>query len=229
LLPHVSEISFPIQQRDELRRLRELDLIDPASALGVFIDKFGLAGQRLVHTKHFAAYRRIEVARGLDRLDNADCAVLLHLRADVRELDSGHVAEFFLSLVCYPNSSDAVLDDDVLVILGVSNLHGLSPTISAGKFGPEHRQTALRLGLGCFVLQNVPMFGEQAVGHSDDIGGDPILRPSSVREPAVNDHVIAFGNDGARLISQRRWRAADQVEQAVASGLDVRTVLDVVR
>jgi hypothetical protein len=71
-------------------------------------------------------------------------------------------------VVCYSNGSDAVLDDDVLVVLGVSNLHGTgspycqsrsvgafsgsSLTISAGKFAPEHRQTTLRLGLGRFVL-----------------------------------------------------------------------------
>jgi len=77
LLTHVSEISFPIQQRVELGRLGELDLADPAGALGDFIGKFGLAGQRLVYTKDFAAYRRIEVACGLDRLDNAGCAALL--------------------------------------------------------------------------------------------------------------------------------------------------------
>jgi len=123
LLTHVSEISFPIQQRVELGRLGELDLADPAGALGDFIGKFGLAGQRLVYTKDFAAYRRIEVACGLDRLDNAGCAALLHLRADVRELNSSHVAELFLSVVCYSNGSDAVLDDDVLMILAVSNLH----------------------------------------------------------------------------------------------------------
>jgi hypothetical protein len=98
-----------------------------------------------------------------------------------------------------------------------------------GKFGPEHRQTTLRLGLGRFVLQNVPVFSEQSVGHAHDIGCDPILRPSSVREPAVDDHVIAFGNDRARLISQGRWRTPDQIEQAIASGFDVRAVLDVVR
>jgi hypothetical protein len=56
----------------------------------------------------------------------------------------------------------------------------------------EHRQTALRLRLGCFVLQNVPVFGQQTVGHADDIGGDPILRSSSVRERVMDDHVIAF-------------------------------------
>ena len=46
LLPHVSEISFPIQKRIEFGRLGELDLVDPAGALGVFIDELGLADQR---------------------------------------------------------------------------------------------------------------------------------------------------------------------------------------
>jgi hypothetical protein len=74
LLPYESEISFPIQERVEFGRLGELDLVDPAGTLGVFIDKFGLAGQCFVYTKNFAAYGRIEVACGLNGLDNADCA-----------------------------------------------------------------------------------------------------------------------------------------------------------
>ena len=89
MLSHVSEISFPIQKRIEFGRLGELDLVDPAGALGVFIDELGLADPRLVYTKDFAAYGRIEVACGLDRLDNADRAALLHLLADVRELNKG--------------------------------------------------------------------------------------------------------------------------------------------
>jgi hypothetical protein len=52
----LSEISFPIQKRVEFGRLGELDLVDPASALGVFINEFRLADQRLVYTKDFAAY-----------------------------------------------------------------------------------------------------------------------------------------------------------------------------
>ena len=60
---------------------------------------------------HYASRRRSGV-------DNADCAALLHL-----ELSSDHVAELFLSVVCYSNGSDTVLDDDILVILAVSNLH----------------------------------------------------------------------------------------------------------
>jgi hypothetical protein len=97
----------------------------------------------------------------------------------------------------------------------------------AGKFAPEHRQTAPRLGLCCFVLQNVPVFSEQIIGHTDDIGGDPIPGPASPGKPAVDDHVIAFGNDRARLVSQRRRRAPDQIEQAVAAGFDMRAVLDI--
>jgi len=123
LLPYVSEITFPIQQRVEFGRLGELDLVDPAGALGVFVDKFGLADQRFVYTKDFAAYGGLEVLGGLDGLADANRAALLHLRADVRELNSGHIAELFLSVVRYSNGSDTVLDDDVLVILAVANLH----------------------------------------------------------------------------------------------------------
>jgi hypothetical protein len=79
LLPHISEVTFLIQQRVEFGRLGELDLVDPAGALGVFVDNSGLAGQRFIYIKDFAAYRRIEVACDLDRLDNADCAALRRL------------------------------------------------------------------------------------------------------------------------------------------------------
>ena len=45
----------------------------------------------------------------------------------------------------------------------------------------------------------------------------------------MDNHVIAFGNDRARLVLQRCWQVPDQIEQAVASGWDVRAVLNVVR
>src|SRR6185312_2738384 len=65
----------------------------------------------------------MEVACRLERLDHADRVALLHLRAEARELNKGHLAEPFLSIVRYANGSDTVLDDDVFVILAVSNLH----------------------------------------------------------------------------------------------------------
>jgi hypothetical protein len=66
------------------------------------------------------------------------------------------------------------------------------------------------------VLQNIPVFREHAVGHSDDIGGDPTSGPSSSRKPAMDNQVIVFSNDQARLVLQRRWRTPNQIEQAVA-------------
>src|SRR5690349_7329256 len=77
--------------------------------------------------------------------------------------------------------------------------------LSLGKRGPKHRQTASRLRFGRFILQNIPVFREHAVGHSDDIGGDPIPGPSGSRKPAMDDHVIVFSHDQARLVLQRRW------------------------
>jgi hypothetical protein len=87
----------------------------------------------------------------------------------------------------------------------------------------------LRLGFGRFVLQNIPVFRKHAVGHSDNIGGDPISRPSSSRKSAMDDHQIVFANDYARLVLQRRRYAPYQIEQAVAPGRDVRAVLNVDR
>jgi len=91
-------------------------------------------------------------------------------------------------------------------------------TPSTGKLGPEHRETALRLGFGRFVLQDIPVFGEHAVGHSDNIGGDPIPGPSSSRKPAMDDHVIVFSNDQARLVFQCRWRAPPVVSFRLPNG-----------
>ncbi len=73
------------------------------------------------------------------------------------------------------------------------------------------------------------MLDEHTVGDAKDIGGDPVPRPSVSREPAVDDYVISFGNDHARLVFQPRRCAPDQIEQAVASGSDMRAVLNVVR
>jgi hypothetical protein len=66
--------------------------------------------------------------------------------------------------------------------------HAHAILLSLRKCGPEHRQTASRLGFGRFILQNIPVFREHAVGHSDEIGGDPISGPSSSRKPAMDDH-----------------------------------------
>jgi hypothetical protein len=96
--------------------------------------------------------------------------------------------------------------------------------LSLGKRGPEHRQTASRFGFGRFILRNIPVFREHTVVRADDIGGDPISGPSGSQKPAMDDHVIVFRNDQAL-----RWRAPNQIEQAVAPRPDMRAALNVVR
>jgi hypothetical protein len=44
----------------------------------------------------------------------------------------------------------------------------------------------------------------------------------------MDDHVIVFSNDQARLVLQRRWRAPIQIEQAVSPRRNGRAVLNVV-
>jgi len=69
------------------------------------------------------------------------------------------------------------------------------------------------------------MLREHAVDDATDVGHDPALWPAESREPAVDDNEIPVGEDDA---VQRRRRALDEVEQAVAARRDVRAVLDVV-
>ena len=74
--------------------------------------------------------------------------------------------------------------------------------------------------------QSLSSWFRHAVGHPDDIGGDPISGPSGSRKPAMDDHVIVFSNDQARFVLQRRRRTPNQIEQAVAPRRDVRAVLN---
>jgi hypothetical protein len=190
LLPYEREISFPIQGRVEFGRLGEPDPVDPAGTLGVFIDKFGLAGQCFVYTKNFAAYGRIEVACSFDGRDNPDRAAFLHLRANVREFNSGHVAELFLSVVCYPNGADAVLDNDVLVILAVSNLRDRCWTF-APKVGPipyRSRKDTLsnQLELGLSTIREAAVVSRCAtkeVGTGDHYAKDCQRRELDPQQP----------------------------------------------
>src|SRR5476649_2168612 len=54
----------------------------------------------------------------------------------------------------------------------------------------EHRPAALRLRLGRFVLQDVPMLDQLAVGDANNIGGDPASRSSVTGKSAMDDHEI---------------------------------------
>jgi transcriptional regulator GlxA family with amidase domain len=65
----------------------------------------------------------------------------------------------------------ALHDADLMV---PAILQGDAPSFR--EFLAEHRQSALRLGPGRFVLQHIPMLSEDAVGDTHDVRGNPIFR-----------------------------------------------------
>jgi hypothetical protein len=68
------------------------------------------------------------------------------------------------------------------------------------------RQTwegADRFGLGCLVLQNVPMLFKNTVFEPDNVGCNPGGGPSDSAEAAMRYDVITFCNDELVLIPHR--------------------------
>src|SRR5207244_13280087 len=60
-----------------------------------------------------------------------------------------------------------------------------------------------------------------------DVRRDPVHGCPEPRKPPMNDDEVAISHDHPGLVSQRRRHALDQVEEALATGSDVRAVLDV--
>ena len=68
----------------------------------------------------------------------------------------------------------ALRDADLMVGREPATLQGDAPSFR--EFLTEHRQSALRLGPGRFVLQHIPMLGEDTVSDTHDVRGNPIFR-----------------------------------------------------
>src|SRR5271163_4192501 len=73
---------------------------------------------------------------------------------------------------------------------------------SGGKRRTKHRQAALRRVLGCFVLDHVPVLGQLAVFEAQDVDHNPVRRLSDAREAAVEQNVIAVGDEKPVLVTE---------------------------
>ena len=60
----------------------------------------------------------------------------------------------------------------------------------------EHGQTALGLFLSRLVLNNVPVLGEQAILHPNDVGDDPGNGETTTGEATVHQDPVAVNDDG---------------------------------
>src|ERR1700680_4839232 len=72
----------------------------------------------------------------------------------------------------------ALRDADLVVTQGSATLQGDAPSFR--EFLAEHRQSALRLGPGRFVLQHIPMFGGDA---ASDARRDTVVATMSGLNP----------------------------------------------
>jgi transcriptional regulator GlxA family with amidase domain len=71
-------------------------------------------------------------------------------------------------------SLPALRDADLVITKQPATLQGDAPSFR--DFLAEHKQSALRLGPGRFVLQHIPMFGDESVGETHDFGRNPAFR-----------------------------------------------------
>src|SRR5205809_7264715 len=72
------------------------------------------------------------------------------------------------------------------------------------------------------------MLDQNAIDDAKDVRHHPALRAPVPRVTPVNDHEVPFRHDQSRLILQRRRSTPDEIEEAYATRLDVRAMLDVV-
>ena len=71
-------------------------------------------------------------------------------------------------------SLPALREADLMATKQPATLQGDAPSFR--DFLAEHKQSALRLGPGRFVLQHIPMFGDESVGETHDFGRTPAFR-----------------------------------------------------
>ena len=94
-----------------------------------------------------------------------------------------------------------------------------------GKVFAKHRAATLGFGPRGFVLKYVPVLSQQTVLNAHNIGGNPCNGAAIACESTMHNDVVVLGHDHARLVTELGGKAADQVEETLASGLDVCAVL----
>src|SRR6185437_3365695 len=87
------------EQRIHFVRIGELDHEQPAIAERVLVDGFRFVGEPFVHLDHFTADRRIDIRRGLHRLDHRATSAGFDLVTHLGQLDIDEVAQQTLGVI----------------------------------------------------------------------------------------------------------------------------------
>ncbi len=122
------EISFvggAVHKAVEFRRVRQLDLGNPAGAFGRGIDGVRAVGQFGIGVQNFARDRRIDVRSRLDAFDHGEAVALFKLLAHVRDFDKNDVAKRIGGVGGDADQGRIARNLDPLVILG--EFHDVAP------------------------------------------------------------------------------------------------------
>src|SRR5256886_10753292 len=85
----------------------------------------------------------------------------------------------------------------------------------------QHGPLAYRLFFRRFILNDVPMLDKDSVLNAHNICGNPIHRSTETAKSPVHDHEVSLSHDHSRFVLQRWRNALDQIEETVATGLNV--------
>src|SRR5258708_2392481 len=75
----------------------------------------------------------------------------------------------------------------------------------------------------------IPVLSKHSVFNAHNICGNPVHSEAEVRKSSVHDDKIPFSHNRSVLIFESRWKALDEIEQALTTGSNVRPLLDVLR
>jgi hypothetical protein len=98
---------------------------------------------------------------------------------------------------------------------------------SLNEFFAKHRKPAFGGLARCFVLDHIPVLGKNATLYSNNVRHDAVSGLSYAGISPMHDHEIVLGNNFPGLIPKGRRNAFDEVEEAIPTGRDMGTVLNV--
>src|ERR1700722_14974902 len=79
-----------------------------------------------------------------------------------------------------------------------------------------------------FLLEHVPLLDKDSIPDPDDVRGDPVRGTAKPRKSSVDNNKIVFRHHDSGFIFQRRRATSNHIKEAVATGFNMGTVLNIV-
>ncbi len=79
-----------------------------------------------------------------------------------------------------------------------------------------------------FFLKHVPVLDKDSIPNPDDVCGDPARGAAEPGKSSVHNDEVVFRHNDFGFIFQRRRTTLNHIEEPVATGFNMRTVLDIV-